>query len=93
MVKKVVTQVKQNAENGARRALLEELFYDFNRSRAQIYWLNFSRGIFFGVGSVIGGTLLIALILWLLSWLTDIPGGFGDFIQYIVDTVQQTERA
>lgn len=90
MVKKIVKKAQKSAEDGARRAIMEELFYDFNRSRSQIYWTNFFRGMFFGVGSVLGGTLLIALIVWVLSWLTDIPGGFGDFIQYIVDTVQNT---
>lgn len=83
-------KVQKENELGARRAVLEDLFYDFNVSRAQVYKMNFFRGIFFGVGTVIGGTLVVALVVWLLSWLTDIPGGFGDFIQYIVDTVQSS---
>jgi len=90
VVKKLLKKTQKGAEDGARRAIMEELFFDFNRSRTQIYWTNFFRGMFFGVGSVIGGTLVIALVVWILSWLTDIPGGFGDFIQYIVDTVQNT---
>lgn len=85
---KAAEKVKKEAELGSRRAVLEDLFYDFHKSRKQIYSMNFFRGIFFGVGSVLGGTLVVALVLWLLSWLTDIPGGFGDFIQYIVDTVR-----
>lgn len=89
-MKKAIEKVKQENELGARRAVLEDLFYDFHRSRAQVYWLNFTRGIFFGVGSVIGGTLVVAFVIWLLSLLTDIPGGLGDFIQYIVDTVNQS---
>lgn len=90
MVKKVVDKKKKEAELGARRAVLEDLFYDFNSSRKEIYKINFIRGIFLGFGTVIGGTLVIALIVWLLSLLTDIPGGFGDFIQYIVDVVQKS---
>jgi hypothetical protein len=88
---KVAKKVQKENELGARRAVLEDLFYDFNASRAQIYKLNFVRGIFFGVGTVIGGTLVVALVVWLLSWLTDIPGGFGDFIQYVVNTVQKSK--
>ncbi len=91
MVKKVVDKKKQEAELGARRAVLEDLFYDFNSSRKEIYKVNFIRGIFLGFGTVIGGTLVIALILWLLSLLTDIPGGIGDFIQYVVDTVENSK--
>ncbi|HWT40083.1 MAG TPA: DUF5665 domain-containing protein, partial [Dongiaceae bacterium] len=64
----------------------------FHSSRRQVYWMNFIRGMFFGVGSVIGATVIVALILWILSLLTDIPGGVGDFIRYIVDTVQHYKK-
>lgn len=92
MVKKVVDKVKKDNEAGARRAIIEDLFYDFHKSRAQVYWMNFFRGVFFGVGSVLGGTIVIALVVWILSLLTDIPGGVGDFIQYVVDTVRSSNQ-
>lgn len=85
---KLISKVKNDNENGARKALLEELFYDFHSSRAQVYKTNFFRGLFFGVGSVIGATVVVALIIWILSSLVDLPGGVGDFIQYVVDTVK-----
>lgn len=91
-VKKVVQKVKKDNEAGARRAILEDLFYDFNSSRKQVFAMNFFRGIFFGLGSVLGGTIVIALIVWILSLLADIPGGVGDFIQYVVDVVQQGSK-
>lgn len=90
--KKAAHKVQRENELGARRAVLEDLFYDFHSSRKQVYTMNFVRGIFFGLGSVLGGTLVIALVVWLLSWLTDIPGGFGEFIQYVVDTVQNSKK-
>jgi F0F1-type ATP synthase membrane subunit a len=86
---RVAKKIKKENELGARRAVLEDLFYDFNSSRASVFWVNFVRGIFFGVGSVLGATLVVALIVWLLSLLADIPGGIGDFIEYIVDTVRR----
>lgn len=96
MVKKVtkaaVNKVKRDNEAGARRAILEDLFYDFHSSRRQVYLMNFFRGMFFGVGSILGGTLVVALVVWLLSLLADIPGGIGDFIQYIVSIVQQSQQ-
>lgn len=92
LINKVKHRVKKNNEVGARRAILEDLFYDFHRSRREVYWMNFIRGVFFGVGSVLGGTIVIALIIWLLSLLTDIPGGIGDFVQYVVDIVQQGKK-
>lgn len=85
----MINKIKTDNEVGARRAILEDLFYDFHKSRKQVYGMNFVRGLFFGVGSVIGGTLVIGLLIWLLSLLVDLPGGVGDFIQFIVDTVQE----
>lgn len=89
MIKKAANRVRADNEKGARRAILEDLFHDFNTSRSQVYWFNFIRGMFFGVGSIVGGTLVVALILWLLSWLVDLPGGVGDFIEYIRNTVEK----
>jgi hypothetical protein len=85
---RVHSKIKKDNEVGARRAILEDLFYDFHSSRHQVYWMNFTRGIFFGVGSVLGGTVVIALVVWILSLLVDLPGGIGNFIQSIVNTVQ-----
>ena len=92
VVEKLKKDIKKNNEKGARRAVLEDLFYDFNSSRAEIYKMNLIRGIFLGFGTVIGGTLVVALIVWILTLLADIPGGTGDFIQYIVDTVQSSTK-
>lgn len=89
MIKKAVKKVREDNERGARTAILEDLFYDFHKSRRQVYLMNFIRGIFFGVGSVIGGTIVVAIAVWVLSLLVDIPGGVGDSIEYIRDTVQQ----
>ena len=91
VVKTVKQKVARESELGARRAVLEDLFYDFNKSRAQIYKMNFFRGLFFGLGSSLGATIVVAFVIWLLSLLADIPGGLGDFIQYIVDTVQSSQ--
>ena len=89
---KATQKIKKENELGARRSVLEDLFYDFHSSRKQVYAMNFFRGVFFGVGTVVGGTIVVALVVWMLTWLTDIPGGFGDFIQYIVDTVQNSKE-
>lgn len=84
----MIAKIKKENEFGARRAILEDLFYDFHSSRKQVYWMNFTRGIFFGLGSVLGGTIVIAIIIWTLSLLVDLPGGVGNFVQYIVNIVQ-----
>jgi hypothetical protein len=84
----MISKIKKDNEIGARRAILEDLFYDFHKSRRQVYGMNFVRGLFFGVGSVVGGTIVIGIVIWLLSLLVDLPGGIGKFVQYIVDLVQ-----
>ena len=91
-MKQVSQKIKKDNETGARRAILEDLFYDFHSSRRQVYTMNFVRGVFFGFGSVLGGTIVIAIVVWVLSLLADIPGGFGEFVQYIVDLVQNPSK-
>ncbi|HEX7484205.1 MAG TPA: DUF5665 domain-containing protein [Candidatus Saccharimonadales bacterium] len=86
--KKVVENMKESHERAARRSVIEDLFYDFHRSRAQVYRMNFIRGIFFGLGSVLGGTIVVAIIIWLLS----VVGGFfpplHDFFNGVTNTIE-----
>lgn len=91
MVKKATSKFKEDNKEGPRRAILEDLFYDFHKNRRQVYVMNFVRGLFFGVGSIMGGTLVVAVVLGLLGLLVDIPGGIGEFIRYIVDLVKQNQ--
>lgn len=88
ILKKTAKKVQKDNENGARKTIIEDLFYDLHKSRRQVYSMNFFRGMFFGVGSVVGGTLVVAVVLATLGLLVDIPGGIGEFVQYIVDTVR-----
>ena len=70
-VKRTTDKIKRDSEKSARQNVLEELFYDFNRNRVRVYKMNFFRGIFFGLGSVLGGTILVALIAWADKLLTE----------------------
>lgn len=88
-MKKVKEKIKSDNERGARQGVLEDLFYDFHRSRAQVYKMNFVRGIFFGLGSVLGGTIVVALIIWLLSMLANIFPPIGDFFHGIINAIRQ----
>lgn len=89
MLKKSIAKIKRDNERGARQNLIEELFYDFNRSKKQIYLVNFQRGIFFGIGSVIGGTLIIAISALILGLFVDLPGGVGDFVQSVLNAMNR----
>lgn len=89
---KVKRKVRDDNERGAREALLEELFNDFNRSRFTVYKFNFFRGIFFGLGSVLGATVVVALIVWLLNLTGNLIPGIADFINQVVSVMQTTRR-
>lgn len=87
-VKSMVNSLKEGNERGSRASVIEELFYDFNRSRAQVYKMNFVRGILFGAGSVIGGTLVIALVIWVLNILGNFIPPLGDFFSGVSQTLE-----
>lgn len=78
-VKQTFKQVAAAQEKGARDAVLEELFYDMYRHRFSIYKINFFRGIFFGFGTVLGGTILVAIVIWLLSLFANVFPPLKDF--------------
>jgi len=89
--KKVSKKVKEDNEKGSRQALIEDLFYDFNRSRVEIYKMNFVRGIFFGLGSVIGGTVIIALLAWILSLFVQLPF-IGQPLEKAQESIQTQQK-
>ncbi|HEV7951955.1 MAG TPA: DUF5665 domain-containing protein [Candidatus Saccharimonadales bacterium] len=86
--KKAAEKSMEKKENAARKNALEDLFYDFNASRAQIYKMNFFRGIFFGLGSVLGGTIVVALLIWILSAVAGFFPPLEDFFNGVTDTIQ-----
>ena len=75
----------QNLPKGSVQGLLEELYQDMYDKRWQLYKLNFMRGIFFAFGSVMGGTVIIALLIWILSLFDTLP-----IAGHFIDTVRQT---
>lgn len=91
IIKRVAKKIGRDNENGARRNLIEELFYDFHSSRRQVYSMNFFRGLFFGFGSVLGATVLIALAIWTLTKFGDVFPPLADFINQLTDTMQRRQ--
>lgn len=83
-----IDEVKRAQGMDARRGVLEEIFNDYYDDRRNIYKVNFVRGIFFGLGTVIGATVVVAMVLWILSFFVDIPI-IGDAAQQAKDSLNR----
>ncbi|MBW3568920.1 hypothetical protein KY385_02205 [Candidatus Parcubacteria bacterium] len=75
---------KENPKLSAAR-IAEVLTKAEHIDRKQLLLQNFLRGIFFGAGSVLGATVLIALLLWILS--------LFDFIPFIGPIIENTKES
>ena len=85
---KVVESLKRTSERRARHKIIEELFYDFYRSRSKVYMMNFFRGLFFGLGTIIGGTLVVAIIIWILGQFAGWFPFIGDYINQVINAIR-----
>jgi len=54
-------------------------------NRNQTYKMSFIKGILAGLGGVIGATLVVALLIWILSLLSNVP-----LVNTITDNVENT---
>lgn len=69
-----------------------QAFYDFGYvQRRRMLWFTFVKGVLSGFGAVIGGTVVIALLLWFLSSLKELPF-VGPLSNSIQTTIQQKHR-
>lgn len=53
----------------------------------RFYKMSFIKGVLAGFGGVLGATILVALLLWILSFFDTVP-----FVQQIVDTLQTSPK-
>jgi len=60
-------------------------------SKRRLYVANFMRGLFFGFGSVLGATVLVAIMIWLLSFFSDIPF-IGDIVVAVRDSINTAQQ-
>lgn len=70
---------------------IEALYDSVNPERTTFYKAAFLKGILTGVGGVIGATVVIALLLWVLTLFGDVPL-IGDFIDMIRQTIEKSEQ-
>lgn len=94
IVRRMIEQFKNDQAKGAYTTMAEELFQDYYNRRHDVYKMNFIRGIFFGLGSVIGGTVVVALLIWILSLFINFPliGQYFENVQMTVEQSQPSDR-
>jgi hypothetical protein len=80
--KQIVPTNKDLAELGKRIHYVFETGY---LSKPEAFKFAFLKGVLAGAGGVLGSTIVIALLLWILSLLGEIP-----FIGDIADSIQNT---
>ncbi len=61
-------------------------FIRMHNSTARLVWFNFLRGLAFGLGSVIGATVLVSLLVFLLREINFIPI-IGDWAAQVLDVI------
>ena len=63
-----------------------EYFIQYVSSPWRIIWVNFLAGVFRGLGALIGASIVLALVIWVLSKLVNIPL-VGEYAKEIKSTV------
>ena len=77
---------KENLTNAVRELLDHKLLRDYS-STWRILWLNFLRGLAFGLGSVIGATILVYLTVQILAQIEFIPI-LGEWAVQLIEQIE-----
>jgi len=83
---------EQKAEEQQKLGAMIESMYDaVNPNRAKLYRTAFTKGVISGLGGIVGATVGIAALLWLLSLFGQIPL-IGHFVDSIRHTLQNRPK-
>ncbi len=79
---------KQTAKDYERMGReLESLYQNVSPNRRVFYRTALLKGVLAGMGGVLGATVGIALLIWVLSWFDSIPL-LGPFIDSVLSTIE-----
>ncbi|MCL2280398.1 DUF5665 domain-containing protein [Candidatus Saccharibacteria bacterium] len=66
------------------RDLLEDIYV---HNKWHIARTNFLRGVFFGFGTFLGGTIVVAVVIWILTRTIDLFPWAQNFTQSLIDSL------
>lgn len=87
MAKRKTKQAEYQELGKAAQDLIVRSYGEMYSLRRQM-WVSFVKGVFSGLGAVIGATLMVAVLLFLLRYLGDLPavGRFFENIYNLIDS-------
>ena len=88
--RKIREKKLKNDELTAEEQVLEDLFYDLYRNRGSVYKVNFFRGIFFGLGTFLGGTVVVAFVIFVLTWISSLLPSNLSIIDWLLEILKKT---
>lgn len=67
--------------------MIEDIVASNHANKMRFFWFTFFKGIIYGLGIFIGGTIVVALVIWLLTQFNDAPiiGPFLDKLLYVLN--------
>ncbi len=69
----------------AQRKFTDKMLLEAYGRKRKLLKLSFWQGVLFGLGSAIGGTLVLALLIWLLARMVDWFPILGELINKIIE--------
>jgi len=62
--------------------MVEDIFVSGSGNMKRMLWYNFLKGIAYGLGIFIAGTIIVGLVIWILSLFNQVPI-VGPFVEHI----------
>ena len=79
------TKAQKNADYRKLGEQIESMYDAVRPDRTALYRTSFLKGVATGVGGVVGATIVVALLIWLLSFFQEIP-----FLGHIVESARHS---
>jgi hypothetical protein len=85
-MKDKINKTRTDEEYKALGKMMEDLYLANTSKAHRLLWYNFVRGLAYGVGIFLAGTLVVGILIWVLSLFDQVPV-IGPFVQSIVDQI------